>query len=49
MFFFVRTNNVYRARDAEHLRLVLEADPANGLLAYEVTPMADAVVGYEVR
>jgi hypothetical protein len=28
---------------------LVEHDPANGLLKYEIIPMADAVVGYEVR
>jgi len=28
---------------------LLADDPANGLLKYEITPMADAVVGPEVR
>ena len=40
---------IYRVRDEEQMRRLLADDPANGLLEYEVTPMADAVVGPEVR
>jgi uncharacterized protein len=40
---------VYRVDDEEHMRRLLRDDPANGLLTYHVTPMADAVVGFEVR
>jgi hypothetical protein len=40
---------VYRVDDEAHMRRLLADDPANGLLRYEITPMADAVVGPEVR
>ncbi len=40
---------VYRVDDEAHMRRLIEDDPANGLLKYEITPMADAVVGPEVR
>jgi uncharacterized protein len=40
---------VYRAEDEQEMRRLLDADPANGLLRYEITPMAAAVVGHEVR
>ncbi len=40
---------VYQARDEAQLQQLLAADPANGLLAYELTPMAGAVVGCAVR
>jgi hypothetical protein len=39
---------VYRVDDEAHLRRLIEDDPANGLLKYEMWPMADAVVGTEV-
>jgi hypothetical protein len=37
---------IYKVDDEAEMRRLLE--PANGLLHYEVTPMADAVVGSEV-
>lgn len=40
---------VYRVDDEAHMRRLLDGDPANGLLNYEVTPMPNAVVGPEVR
>ena len=40
---------VYRVQDEQEMRRLLDHDPANGLLKYEITPMADAVVGLEVR
>ena len=40
---------VYRVDDEEHMRRLIHDDPANGLLNYEITPMAGAVVGPEVR
>ena len=40
---------IYRVADEEQMRRLLADDPANGLLKYEITPMADAVVGPEVR
>jgi uncharacterized protein len=36
---------VYRVRDEAEVRDLLDHDPANGLLKYEVLPMARAVVG----
>ncbi len=36
---------VYRVQDEAEMRALLEADPANGLLRYEVLPMPRAVVG----
>ena len=36
---------VYRVRDEAEMNELLEQDPAKGLLRYEVTPMARAVVG----
>lgn len=39
---------VFRTEDEEELQRLLAADPAMGLLEYDVTPMADAVVGAEV-
>ena len=36
---------VYRVQDETEMRSLLEQDPANGLLQYEVLPMARAVVG----
>lgn len=39
---------VYRADDEDHMRRLLEADPAHGLLTYELLPMATAVIGHEV-
>jgi hypothetical protein len=40
---------VFRADSEDEMRRLLDADPANGLLRYDLTPMADAVVGHEVR
>jgi uncharacterized protein len=40
---------INRVDDEAHLRRLLADDPANGLLRYQITPMADAVVGPEVR
>jgi hypothetical protein len=40
---------VYRVDDEDEMHRLVEHDPANGLLKYEITPMPDAVVGYEVR
>lgn len=40
---------VYRAEDEQEMRRLVDADPANGLLRYEITPMAAAVVGDEMR
>jgi uncharacterized protein len=36
---------VYQVRDESEMRALLDQDPANGLLHYEVLPMARAVVG----
>jgi hypothetical protein len=36
---------VYQVRDEAEMRHLLEHDPANGLLHYDVLPMARAVVG----
>ena len=36
---------VYQVRDEAEMHEILEHDPANGLLRYEVLPMARAVVG----
>ena len=36
---------VYQVQDEAEMRGLLEHDPANGLLQYEVFPMARAVVG----
>ncbi len=36
---------VYQVRDEVEMRELLEHDPANGLLRYEVLPMARTVVG----
>jgi uncharacterized protein len=36
---------VYQARDEAEIRRLLEQDPANGLLQYEVFPMAGVVIG----
>ena len=36
---------VYQVQDEAEMRSLLEHDPANGLLQYEVLPMARAVVG----
>ncbi len=36
---------VYKVEDEDEMRRLLDGDPANGLLQYEVTPMTRAVVG----
>jgi hypothetical protein len=36
---------VYQVRDEAEMRWLLDQDPANGLLKYEVAPMARVVVG----
>jgi uncharacterized protein YciI len=36
---------VYNAPDEATMRAWIDSDPANGLLSYEVLPMAQAVVG----
>ncbi len=36
---------VYQVEDEVEMRNLLDHDPANGLLQYEVTPMARAIVG----
>ena len=36
---------VHRAEDEAEMRRLLDQDPANGLLQYEVLPMPRAVVG----
>ena len=36
---------IYQVRDEAEMRDLLDHDPANGLLKYEVLPMARAVVG----
>ncbi len=36
---------VYHVQDEAEMRALLAQDPANGLLQYEVLPMANAVVG----
>jgi hypothetical protein len=36
---------IYQVEDEAEMRNLLEQDPANGLLQYEVLPMARAVVG----
>ncbi len=36
---------VYQVQDEAEMRNLIERDPANGLLKYEVLPMARAVVG----
>ena len=36
---------VYQVQDEAEMRALLEQDPANGLLHYDVLPMARAVVG----
>jgi len=40
---------VYKVNDEAEMRRLVEADPANGLLRCEILPMANAVVGYQVR
>jgi hypothetical protein len=36
---------VYKVEDEAEMRRLIDADPANGLLQYEITPMPRAVVG----
>jgi len=36
---------VYQVREESEMRRLLDQDPANGLLQYEVLPMARAVIG----
>lgn len=36
---------VYQVQDESEMRRLLDQDPANGLLQYEVLPMARAVIG----
>jgi len=36
---------IYQVEDEAEMRKLLELDPANGLLRYDVLPMARAVVG----
>ncbi len=36
---------IHKVEDEAELRRLLDADPANGLLKYEVLPMPRAVVG----
>ncbi|MGZ3676747.1 MAG: YciI family protein [Ktedonobacterales bacterium] len=36
---------VYQVQDEDEMRNLLEHDPANGLLQYDILPMARAVVG----
>ena len=36
---------VYKVEDEAEMRRLLDADPAKGLLQYEVTPMPRAIVG----
>jgi hypothetical protein len=36
---------VYKVKDEAEMRDLLEHDPANGLLRYDVLPMPRAVVG----
>ena len=40
---------IYQVDDEAQMRQLLSEDPANGLLAFELTPMANAVVGFSVR
>ncbi len=40
---------IYKVDDEDHMHRLLEQDPANGLLTFEVLPMADLVVGHEIR
>jgi hypothetical protein len=40
---------VCRAPDEDTMRRLVKADPANGLLEYEITPMVAAVIGHEVQ
>ncbi len=36
---------VYKVEDATEMQRLIDADPANGLLTYEIFPMPRAVVG----
>ncbi len=38
---------VYNVQDEAQMRSLLDDDPANGLLQYEVLPMARAVIGHQ--
>jgi hypothetical protein len=40
---------VYKVEDEAQMQGLLDEDPAKGLLVYEATPMANAVVGHSVR
>jgi uncharacterized protein len=40
---------VHRVDDEAQMRRLLDADPANGLLRYQLFPMANLVLGHEVR
>ena len=40
---------VYKVKDEDEMRQLLEEDPARDILSYAVVPMASAVVGHEVR
>ena len=40
---------IYEVEDEAEMRSLLQADPANGLLQYELLPMARAVVGTTTR
>jgi uncharacterized protein len=40
---------VYKVEDEAQMLRLLDEDPAKGLLVYETTPMANAVVGHSVR
>jgi uncharacterized protein len=40
---------IYRAKDEAEMQRWVDADPANGLLGYEILPMPRAVVGHEVE
>ncbi len=40
---------IYQVREEAEMRGLIEQDPANGLLQYEIQPMARAVVGHHVR
>ena len=39
---------VYKVEDEAEMRRLIDADPANGLLQYEIAPMPRAVVGQNV-
>jgi uncharacterized protein len=40
---------VYKVEDADEMQRLLDRDPAAGLLQYEFTPMAAAVIGWELQ